>query len=241
METPLTRSAAEAMGSQKKVSGCLFIVGTPIGNLGDLSFRAREVLAAADVVAAEDTRHAGLLLKKYEIKARQVSYHQHSDPQKILALLAEGKKIALISDAGTPGISDPGTRLVAEAIAAGYAVSPVPGPSALITALCASGLPTDRFSFFGFAPHKKGRETFFRSLSELDHTAIFYESTHRIQKCVEQLQQWIPDRRIVLARELTKIHEEFLRGHPAEILAVFQKTPEKMKGEFVVLVAGAGF
>jgi 16S rRNA (cytidine1402-2'-O)-methyltransferase len=229
------------MGFEKKVSGCLLIVGTPIGNLGDLSLRAVETLKTADLIAAEDTRHAALLLKKYGIITRSVSYHQHSDPQKILTLLAEGKKIALISDAGTPGISDPGTRLVAEAIAAGYAVSPVPGPSAIIAALCASGLPTDRFGFFGFVPHKKGRETFFRSLAALEHTAIFYESTHRIQKCVEQLQQWIPDRRIVLARELTKIHEEFLRGHPAEILAVFQKTPEKMKGEFVVLVAGKDY
>lgn len=218
--------------------GKLSVVGTPIGNLADITLRAVETLQTADMIAAEDTRHAGILLKKYGISVPTVSFHQHSDPQKIITLLAAGKNVALISDAGTPGISDPGTRMVAEAIAAGFAVVPIPGPSALITALSAAGLPTDRFAFLGFVPHKKGRETFFRELIEIEYTTVFYESTHRILKCVEQMEKWIPERQIVLARELTKIHEEFLRGKPQDILNVFAQYPEKTKGEFVVLVAG---
>lgn len=216
--------------------GTLLVVATPIGNLGDISPRAVKCLQNADLVAAEDTRHFGRVAEKYEIKTPKISFHAHSSNEKILEKLREGKIVALVSDAGTPGISDPGTALISLAIAEGSAVSPIPGASAVITGLCASGLPTDHFEFFGFIPHKKGRESFFKNLQTCNHTAIFYESTHRIEKCLEQMTEFLPTRPIVVARELTKIHEEFLRGTAEEILAIFQQFPEKMRGEFVVLV-----
>lgn len=223
------------------MTGILYVVATPIGNLADITFRAVQTLRTVSMIAAEDTRHTRILLGKYEIKTAMISFHQYSDTRKILDLLEKGTDVALVSDAGTPGISDPGTRLVADCRQAGHPVVPVPGVSALVTALSASGLPTDRFTFFGFPPQKKGRQTFFKQLADIEHTVIFYESSHRIQKCAQSLSEMIPDRQIVFARELTKIHEEFLRGTPAQILEIFNATPEKMKGEFVVLVAGTSF
>ena len=220
------------------MKGVLYIVATPIGNREDITFRAVRILKEVDVIAAEDTRHSKKLFEHYHINTPTISFHQRSNPQKVLSLLAEGKNVALISDAGTPGISDPGTALVCAAIDAGFSVSPVPGCSAVITALCASGLSTHHFEFFGFLPQKKGRETFLKNLKEKKHTAIFYESTHRIEKCITQLQKFFPERKIVLARELTKMHEEFLRGTPAEILKILQTESIKQKGEFVVLIEG---
>lgn len=223
------------------MSGTLYVVATPIGNLGDITFRAIETLQAVDIIAAEDTRHAKKLLQKFNFSTPLISFHQHSNPEKILSLLREGKSIALISDAGTPGISDPGTVMISAAIAEGFSVSPLPGASAVITALCASSLPTNHFEFFGFLPQKKGRKTFFENLQQKEHTAIFYESTHRIEKCLKEMKEYLPERKIVLARELTKIYEEFLRGKAAEVLEIFEKTPEKKKGEFVVLVGGKDY
>ncbi len=218
------------------MNGNLFVIGTPIGNLGDMTQRGIETLNNVDIIAAEDTRHAKKLLQRYEVLTPTVSFHQHTKPEKILSLLGDGKNVALISDAGTPGISDPGTNLISFAINQGITVIPIPGPSALITALCASGLPTNHFEFFGFLPQKKGRQTFFKNLIDCKHTAIFYESTHRIEKCLKELDEFLPERTIVLGRELTKIYEEFLRGTASEILHTFEMFPEKKKGEFVLLV-----
>jgi 16S rRNA (cytidine1402-2'-O)-methyltransferase len=221
------------------MSGTLFIVSTPIGNGEDITFRAVKMLKEVDIIAAEDTRHSKRLLQKWEVHTPLLSFHQHSNPEKVLSLLRKGKNVALISDAGTPGISDPGTNLVALSIAENIVVSPLPGPSAIISALCASGLPTNHFKFFGFLPQKKGRKTFFQNIAGITNTIIFYESTHRIEKCVREMCEYIPKRKIVLARELTKIYEEFLRGTPEEIYNIFQEFPEKKKGEFVVLIDGA--
>ncbi len=223
------------------MTGTLFIVATPIGNLGDITYRAVEVLKNADVIAAEDTRHSKKLLQHYDISTPLVSCHQHTDPAKIIVRLQNGEDVALISDAGTPGISDPGGRLIAACRTAAIPVSPIPGPAALITALCACGLPFDRFVFYGFLPQKKGRQTFYRELGESEMTSVFYESTHRITKCAAELAEALPEREVVFARELTKQYEEFLRGKPAQIVQLFAEHPEKTKGEFVVIVAGKGF
>jgi 16S rRNA (cytidine1402-2'-O)-methyltransferase len=220
------------------MSGTLSIVATPIGNREDITYRAVRILKEVDIIAAEDTRHAKKLFDCYNIHTPTISFHQHSHPQKILSLLQEGKNVALISDAGTPGISDPGTALVAAAIDANISVIPLPGASAVITALCGAGLPTNHFEFFGFLPQKKGRQTFYKNLQEKKHTTVFYESTHRIEKCVREMTEFLPERKIVLARELTKMHEEFLRGTPEEVLEILQTETVKQKGEFVVLVEG---
>jgi len=218
----------------------LFIVATPIGNLGDMTYRAVETLQRVDLIAAEDTRTSRKLCNKYEIETPMTSFHAHSSEgelAKLIGKLKEGKDVALISDAGTPGISDPGYRLVTAAIEAGIQISPVPGCSAVITALSASGLPTDKFLYFGFLPLKKGRQTLFASLKDEKRTAVFYESVHRIGKTLAQLTEALGgERRVVVARELTKMHEEFFRGTLAE--AVAWSEGKTMKGEFVVLLGG---
>lgn len=217
----------------------LYIVATPIGNLGDISPRALDCLKTADVVLCEDTRQTIKLLNHYEIKVKTLSYHQHSTMSKvneIRTLLAEGQRVALVSDAGTPGISDPGNRLIAELVQTDpdIVVSPLPGASAMISALSISGFPTDRFSFRGFPPHKKGRQTYFRELGESTDTVVFYESNHRIAKCLEELRQVLsPDRQVLIARELTKQFESIYRGTITELLA--KKIPPK--GEFVVIIS----
>ncbi len=220
----------------------LYIVATPIGNLEDITLRALETLKNVDLIAAEDTRTSGILLKKYQIQVPLKSFHSHSDDRRLLEiiqLLEEGKKVALITDAGTPGISDPGFRLVAAAQARKIKVVPIPGPSAFLTALSASGLPINRFTHLGFLPLKKGRKTLFEKLQHIDNTLVFYESPHRIQKTLAELQLYFPERPIVLARELTKIYEEFLRGTARELSEHFQK--RSPKGEFVVMIAPEDF
>lgn len=220
----------------------LHIVPTPIGNMSDMTLRAIETLKNVDLIATEDTRHSKKLLGEYDIKTPTISFHAGSDPQKIVEILKQGKSIALISDAGTPCISDPGSRLVSATRAAGFKISPLPGASAIITALSASGFPTNRFEFFGFLPHKKGRQTLLKEIEELNHTAVFYESTHRIMKFLEQATAiFAPERKVCLARELTKIYEEFLIDSPADLQALLKKTPEKQKGEFTVIVAPKEF
>lgn len=217
--------------------GKLYIVATPIGNLADLTFRAKEVLEIANLVACEDTRHSGILLSHYKIDTPKLSFHSHSGQakvDKIMAYLEDGKDVALISDAGTPGISDPGYVLIQAALEASVEVVPIPGASAVITALCASGLPTDKYLYLGFLPVKKGRQTIFKKIAEAEHTVVFYESPHRLRKTLEQLGEHLAaDARIVVAKELTKMYETYYRGTLKEVLAML---PEKVKGEYVVMI-----
>ncbi|MEI7810554.1 MAG: 16S rRNA (cytidine(1402)-2'-O)-methyltransferase [bacterium] len=224
-----------------------YVVATPIGNMGDITLRALETLKSVDLVLCEDTRVTGKLLNKYEIKKPTMSYHAQSKlakTDKIFELLEEGKNLALVSDAGTPTISDPGAMLIAKikehypiGKASGVEIIPIPGASAVITALSASGLPTHEFTFLGFLPHKKGRETLFKEIANSERTMIFYESTHRILKTLEALDKFCPNKKVCVARELTKIYEEFKNGSASELLEYFTKNPVKQKGEFTVLVS----
>ncbi len=222
------------------VPGTLYLVATPIGNLEDITLRAIRVLRECDVVAAEDTRRTGQLLKHFEISKPLLSYFQFNEARRseeILERLKRGEKVALVTDAGTPGISDPGERVVRAAVAAGLRVESVPGACALIAALTASGLPTDEFHFIGFLPHKSGqRRKQLEALKNFAGTLALYESPYRIEKLLLELGEVFPHRRVVLGRELTKKFEEFLRGTPAELLVLTQK--RSLKGEFVVLVSG---
>ena len=219
----------------------LYLVATPIGNLEDITLRALRVLRECDVVAAEDTRHSGQLLKHFGIARPLLSYFQFNEARRseeIIERLRRGEKVALVTDAGSPGISDPGERVVKAAIAAGFRVEAVAGPCALVAGLTASGLPTDEFYFVGFLPHKSGqRRNKLESLCSIEGTLVFYESPYRIEKLLGELNAVYPEREVVLARELTKKFEEFLRGKPAALLEMAQQ--RKLKGEFVVLVGGA--
>ena len=226
--------------------GTFFVVATPIGNLKDITLRALEVLKDADIVLAEDTRVAKKLLQHYKIQKpvwRADAKEEREIGEKIVKELTSGKKIAFVSDAGTPGISDPGAMLVSKIktnLRHGVDVIPIPGPTALITALSASGLPIHEFTFLGFLPHKKGRKTLFKEISESKRTVVFYESPHRILKTLESLVKFCPkenQKKVCVARELTKIYEEFKIGNPAEILEYLNKNPEKQRGEFTVIVA----
>ncbi|MFM7088724.1 MAG: 16S rRNA (cytidine(1402)-2'-O)-methyltransferase [Candidatus Paceibacterota bacterium] len=219
-----------------------YIVATPIGNMQDITLRALAVLQSVDTILCEDTRTTGKLLERHGIKNNLMSFHAQSKltkVDKIFDLLEEGKNLALVSDAGTPTISDPGALLISQ-IKERYPetkVIPVPGPSALITALSASGLPTHEFTFLGFLPHKKGRETLFKEIAASERTVIFYESTHRILKTLESLDKFCPEKKVCIARELTKIYEEIVTDTAANLFEYLTKNPEKQKGEFVVLVS----
>lgn len=223
--------------------GQLYIVATPIGNLGDMVPRAIETLQMVDIVAAEDTRHSGRLLSHFSIKTPMVAYHDHNDGRRtedLIKRLQAGQSVALISDAGTPLISDPGYKLVAEARAAEIRVVPVPGACAVIAALSASGLATDRFQFEGFLPHKSGaRQKTLQSLADTEVTLVFYESPHRI---LDSLQDMVDafggDRPMVLARELTKAYETFIDGTLLDVVAAVAADDNQQRGEFVVMVAG---
>lgn len=214
----------------------LYIIATPIGNLADITLRALETLRTVDLILAEDTRHTRILLQKYEISTPTESFHAHSSPQKLSQVLEKlnTQNLAYVSDAGTPGISDPGYLLVKGALEMGAKVVPVPGASAVITALSASGLPTDKFLYLGFLPVKKGRQTLFNSLLEEKRTVVFYESPHRLLKTLSQMNELFPQRQVVIARELTKFYEEFFRGTVAEALAEFKE--RKPKGEFTIIL-----
>lgn len=220
--------------------GTLYLVATPIGNLEDITLRALRTLKECDLVAAEDTRRTGQLLKHFGISKALLSYFQFNEAKRseeILERLAHGDKVALVTDAGSPGISDPGERVVKAAIAAGFRVESVPGPSALVAALTASGLSTEEFHFLGFLPHKTGqRRTKLEALKEVPGALVLYESPYRIEKLLGEINDVFPNRQIVLAREITKKFEEFLRGTAAELLAA-TKT-RRLRGEFVVLIAG---
>jgi 16S rRNA (cytidine1402-2'-O)-methyltransferase len=220
----------------------LYIVATPIGNLEDMSARAVRILREVDVILCEDTRVTGKLLQHYAIDAKTMSYHAHSNDNRedeIINMLREGKSLALVSDAGTPTISDPGVKLVARVRdeMPDVVVSPIPGPSALMSALSVSGVSSARFTFLGFLPHKKGRQTIFNEIAESKETMVFYESTHRIMKTLESLHTIIPERTIVIARELTKMYEQVKVGEVREVYEYFQNNTDKIRGEFVVIVA----
>ncbi|MBF8223066.1 16S rRNA (cytidine(1402)-2'-O)-methyltransferase [Halomonas sp. 328] len=223
--------------------GALYVVATPIGNLEDLSPRAARVLAEAALVAAEDTRHSGRLLRHLGIERPLLSLHEHNEAsrvERIAAHLAAGEDVALVSDAGTPLICDPGFVLVRELRRRGHRVVPVPGPCALVTALSAAGLPTDRFLFRGFLPAKGGaRRARLEALADRDETLVFYESPHRIRDTLADLAACYGERHLVLARELTKTFETFLEGSAKALLEVLAADPDQARGEFVVMVAGA--
>jgi 16S rRNA (cytidine1402-2'-O)-methyltransferase len=220
----------------------LYIVSTPIGNLGDMTFRAVDVLREVDVVLAEDTRRTGMLLKHFGVEARLISAHEHNESARarlVAELLGEGKKVALVTDAGTPLLSDPGARLVQSAIAGGHEVVAVPGASALLAALVASGLSADRFTFYGFIPRKGGdRTALLREIAASPYTSVVYESPHRVRALLEDLLAAAgAERGVVVARELTKLHEELYRASLGEAVArLTERTP---RGEFVVLLEGA--
>lgn len=218
----------------------LSVIGTPIGNLGDITLRALEVLKRVDVVAAEDTRVTKKLLQHFDIHVPVVAYHAHSGEGGVLKLLEEGKHVGLVSDAGTPGISDPGSELVSRVRdeLPEVVVEVVPGVSALTAALSIAGVHTARFHFLGFLPHKKGRQALFAEIAQSEHTVVFYESPHRIMKTLESLREVLgADKCVVVLKELTKIHEEVVRGSAEEVHAYFEAHEDKVRGEFVVVVS----
>jgi 16S rRNA (cytidine1402-2'-O)-methyltransferase len=221
--------------------GTLFLVATPIGNLEDITLRALRTLRECDLVAAEDTRRTAQLLHHFRICKPLISCFQHNEARRageILRRLESGERVALVTDAGSPGISDPGERVVRAVVGAGFHVEAVPGACALVAALTASGLPTDEFHFVGFLPHKSGqRRRALEGLKAVPGTLAVYESPYRIEKLLSELSEVFPERPIVLARELTKKFEEYLRGTPAELLARARQHP--LKGEVVVLISGA--
>lgn len=221
--------------------GTLYLVATPLGNLEDITLRALRILREVRVIAAEDTRHTRKLLNHFEIYTPTISYHEHSGPTGIatvLAALAEGD-VALVSDAGTPAISDPGTELVQAALCAGYPVVPIPGPSAVITALIASGLPTGKFTFLGFLPRRsQERRALLQRVSDAPDTLVLYEAPHRLRACLDDLLAVLGDRDACLARELTKVHEQWLRGALSQLRARYDGHDEP-RGEYTLVIAGA--
>jgi len=220
--------------------GILYIVPTPVGNMEDMTLRAIRILKEADVVLAEDTRTSGILLKHFDIHQQLLSHHkfnEHGTSASVVERLLAGQTVALISDAGTPGISDPGFFLVREAVRAGIEVQTLPGPTAFVPALVSSGLPCDRFVFEGFLPQKKGRQSRIEALKDEPRTIVFYESPYRVLKLLQQLAEVFgPDRQASACREISKVHEESVRGTLQELIAHFTET--EPRGEFVIVVAG---
>jgi 16S rRNA (cytidine1402-2'-O)-methyltransferase len=239
--TPLDIDAFLGSTATEPLPAGLYVVATPIGNRGDITLRALTTLAAVDLVAAEDTRDTARLLRGYGIEAKTISYHEHNEEQRapqLLKRLQEGARIALVSDAGTPSVSDPGFRLVQAATAAGLSVVPIPGVSAAVSALSVCALPTDSFLFVGFAPKKKGkRRQFIEDLKTQPHTLVLYESPRRINALLAELETVLGPRPAMLAREMTKRHEEFLRGSLGQIRVQLEARPE-VKGEITLLVGG---
>ena len=220
--------------------GTLYLVPTPIGNLGDITQRALDVMEKSALVACEDTRVSGRLLAHFGLKKKLISYHDFNEERRLpqlLEVLNAGDDVAVITDAGSPGLSDPAFRIIRAAIANNITVSPLPGANAVIPALTGSGLPLDRFFFDGFLPNKSGaRKNRLDKLKELEHTLIFYESPHRVKKVVAEMLEVLGDRRACLAREISKLHEEFIRGSLSEILTIIE--PRSIKGEIVLVVEG---
>lgn len=224
--------------------GTLSVVATPIGNLADITLRALDTLRAADAIACEDTRVSAKLLARYEIEKPLLIFHAQSGRQaytRILQMLADGKRIALVTDAGTPGISDPGSALVREVrdrLGEDARIEVIPGPAAVTAALSIAGVPTDEFTFLGFLPHKKGRQTLFAEIAESSRTMVFYESPHRIEKALASLAEALPEgRKVLVFRELTKMFEATVEGSALEVQEHFKAHQDEVRGEFVVVVA----
>lgn len=217
-----------------------YFVATPIGNLKDLSARAEEVLSSVDIILAEDTRKTGKLLKAFSIKGNLISYHDHNKEKVtpgILRAIEGGKRVALVTDAGTPLISDPGYYILKKLLAQGVSFTAIPGPSAVTTALVLSGLPTDRFTFFGYIPKKSGqRKKLLEEIEEHPYTSVLFETPHRIHKTLSELAALMPEREIVIAREMTKLHEEVIRGEAADVLKEIES--RKIRGEITLLIRG---
>ncbi len=217
--------------------GHLFVVGTPIGNLEDITLRAISTLQNVDLILAEDTRNSKKLLSAHNIDTKMMSYHEHSnekETKKIISLLLDGKNLALISDAGTPTISDPGYGLIRDCIKKEIKIIPIPGASAITTAMSVSGLPSDSFTFFGFLPPKKGRIKKIKELLNVDNTIILFESPFRLEKTLNQLKEYLGNRSVVVGRELTKLYEEIIRGNLEDVIKYFSKS--KVKGEIVIMI-----
>ncbi len=220
-------------------AGTLYVVGTPIGNLADITLRALETLKSVDFVLAEDTRVTKKLLMKYEIAVSVYSAHEHTEAKKLESFLTRieaGENAAVVTDAGTPGLSDPGNVLVSLALAHGIAVVPIPGVSAVAALVSVAGVDMREFTFLGFPPHKKGRETYFKQVVASELPVIYYESPHRLMKNLGLLQSFAPEKSIIIGRELTKMYEEIVRGNVAEAIQYFTEHPDKVKGEFSVIV-----
>ena len=237
-----SRTVAEAHGFHQTAPGTLFLVGTPIGNLEDITLRALRVLREADLIACEDTRQTQKLLNHYDIHTKTTSYHEHNEMTKapeLVRRMVEGAQIALVSDAGTPGISDPGYRLVELCIRHKIGVVPVPGATALVVSLVASGLPAQPFQFLGFAPAKRTlRRKLLQEISQYPATSIFFEAPHRITETLADVLEVLGDRPVVVAREITKLHEEFLRGACSEVLEKIRSRP-RPQGEFTLLIGNS--
>ena len=219
--------------------GILYIIATPIGNLGDITLRALETLEKADMIACEDTRVTSKLLNHYSIKKPLVSYHQHSRITKvdyIISELKKGKNIALVTDAGTPGISDPGNYLIEKLLNNQIAIIPIPGPSALGAIISVAGIDMQKFVYLGFPPHKKGRETFFKEVANFKIPVIYFESPHRVIKNLELLKALNAEKNVIIGRELTKMFEEIIRGNVQKVLRYFEDNSDKVKGEFVIII-----
>ncbi len=217
--------------------GHLFVVGTPIGNLEDITLRAISTLQNVDLILAEDTRNSKKLLSAHNIDTKMMSYHEHSnekETKRIISLLLDGKNLALISDAGTPTISDPGYGLIRDCIKKEIKIIPIPGASAITTAISVSGLPSDSFTFFGFLPQKKGRIKKIKELLNVDNTIILFESPFRLEKTLNQLKEYLGNRSVVVGRELTKLYEEIIRGNLEDVIKYFSKS--KVKGEIVIMI-----
>ena len=218
-------------------SGQLFVVGTPIGNLEDITHRAISTLKSVDIILAEDTRNSKKLLNAHKIETKMISYHEHSSEkeiEKIIDLLLKGKDLALISDAGTPTISDPGYGLIRNCIKHDIIIVPIPGVSAITAAMSVSGLPSDSFTFIGFLPQKKGRLKKIEQLNNIENTVILFESPYRLEKTLNQLLENLGNRPVVVGRELTKLYEEVIRGNLSEVIMYFSKS--KVKGEIVIMI-----
>ena len=217
--------------------GHLFVVGTPIGNLEDITLRAISTLQNVDLILAEDTRNSKKLLSAHNIDTKMMSYHEHSkekETKRVISLLLDGKNLALISDAGTPTISDPGYGLIRDCIKKEIKIIPIPGASAITTAMSVSGLPSDSFAFFGFLPQKKGRIKKIKELLNVDNTIILFESPFRLEKTLNQLKEYLGNRSVVVGRELTKLYEEIIRGNLEDVIKYFSKS--KVKGEIVIMI-----
>lgn len=222
------------------MAGTLYVVATPIGNLEDITFRAARTLAQVSVIACEDTRQTRKLLDHLGIRVPLISYHEHNERDRtpeLIERLQNNESVALVTDAGTPLVSDPGYRVVEAAVAAGVAVTPIPGPSAMLAALSASGLPTDAVWFGGFLPPQSGkRKRVLETIRDLEATAVFYEAPHRVVEALADIEAVLGDRRVVCAREITKMHEEFLRGRAAECRKALEAR-DSVRGEFTILIA----